>query len=130
MKGTVPGTLYPGAHMVSPLVEDVALFDTRDQIFTTGVAEDGKSAAANMSAKNQLLDAQAKEGLTLGLAITVRYRLYAKRRIISREACRVRWKKKSYRRQWRVCGGRSFQTIRCGRFFRRSARRFFSERRE
>ena len=37
MSGTVPGTLYPGAHFVAPLVEDVALFDTRDQIFTTGV---------------------------------------------------------------------------------------------
>jgi regulator of protease activity HflC (stomatin/prohibitin superfamily) len=77
--GTVPGTLYPGAHFVVPLVEDVALFDTRDQIFTTGVAEDGKSAAANVAAKSQLLDVQAKEGLTLGLAITVRYRLDAKR---------------------------------------------------
>ena len=77
--GTVPGTLYPGAHMVIPLVEDVALFDTRDQVFTTGVSEDGKSAAANVTSKSQLLDVQAKEGLTLGLAITVRYRLDAKR---------------------------------------------------
>jgi regulator of protease activity HflC (stomatin/prohibitin superfamily) len=79
MSGTVPGTLYPGAHMVTPFVEDVALFDTRDQIFTTGVSEDGKTASANVSTKNQLLDVQAKEGLTLGLAITVRYRLDAKR---------------------------------------------------
>jgi regulator of protease activity HflC (stomatin/prohibitin superfamily) len=79
MSGTVPGTLYPGAHMVVPLVEDVALFDTRDQVFTTGISEDGKTAAANVSAKTQLLDVQAKEGLTLGLAITVRYRLDPKR---------------------------------------------------
>jgi regulator of protease activity HflC (stomatin/prohibitin superfamily) len=79
MSGTVPGTLYPGAHMVMPLVEDVAFFDTRDQVFTTGVSEDGKTAATNVSAKSQLLDVQAKEGLTLGLAITVRYRLDAKR---------------------------------------------------
>jgi regulator of protease activity HflC (stomatin/prohibitin superfamily) len=78
MNGTVPGTLYPGAHMVTPLVEEVTLFDTRDQIFTTGVSE-GEKSAANISAKNQLLDVQAKEGLTLGLAITVRYRLDAKR---------------------------------------------------
>ena len=77
--GTVPGTLYPGAHMVMPLVEDVALFDTRDQIFTTGVAEDGKIAAVNVATKAQLLDVQAKEGLTLGLAITVRYRLDPKK---------------------------------------------------
>ena len=73
------GDALSGAHLVTPLVEDVALFDTRDQIFTTGVSEDGKTAAANTSAKMQLLDVQAKEGLTLGLAITVRYRLDAKR---------------------------------------------------
>src|SRR5579872_5324055 len=78
MSGTVPGTLYPGAHVVVPLVEDVALFDTRDQIFTTGVLEDGGKAAKNISVKSELLDVQAKEGLTLGLAITVRYRLDAK----------------------------------------------------
>ena len=77
--GTLPGTLYPGVHFVTPLVEDVALFDTRDQVFTTGVSEDGKIAAANVSAKSQWLDVQAKEGLTLGLAITVRYRLDPKR---------------------------------------------------
>jgi regulator of protease activity HflC (stomatin/prohibitin superfamily) len=74
MSGTLPGTLYPGVHLVVPLVEDVASFDTRDQIFTTGISEDGKEAATN-ARKAQLLDVQAKEGLTLGLAITVRYRL-------------------------------------------------------
>src|SRR6201997_4257229 len=79
ISGTLRGTLYPGVHFVLPLVEDVALFDTRDQVFTTGVSEDGKAAAANVSAKSQLLDVQAKEGLTLGLAITVRYRLDPKR---------------------------------------------------
>src|SRR5271165_691412 len=79
MSGTVPGTLYPGVHLVAPLVEDVALFDTRDQVFTTGASEDGKNAAANVAPKSQLLDVQAKEGLTLGLAITVRYRLDPKR---------------------------------------------------
>jgi regulator of protease activity HflC (stomatin/prohibitin superfamily) len=77
--GTLPGTLYPGVHFVMPLIEDVALFDTRDQVFTTGSLEDGKAAAANVSGKSQLLDVQAKEGLTLGLAITVRYRLDPKR---------------------------------------------------
>jgi len=77
--GTLPGTLYPGVHFVTPLVEDVALFDTRDQVFTTGVSEDGKLAATNVSAKSQWLDVQAKEGLTLGLAITVRYRLDPKK---------------------------------------------------
>jgi regulator of protease activity HflC (stomatin/prohibitin superfamily) len=73
--GTLPGTLYPGVHFVAPLIEDVTLFDTRDQVFTTGVEEDGKAAATNVSGKSQLLNVQAKEGLALGLAITVRYRL-------------------------------------------------------
>jgi regulator of protease activity HflC (stomatin/prohibitin superfamily) len=77
--GTVPGTLYPGVHLVMPLMEDVALFDTRDQVFTTGVAEDGKNAAENVVGKSQMLNVQAKEGLNLGLAITVRYHLDPKR---------------------------------------------------
>src|SRR5438128_8013782 len=70
-KGTLPGTLYPGAHFVTPLAENVALFDTRDQLFTTGESEDAKAAAR----KAEPLNVQAKEGLTLGLAITVRHRL-------------------------------------------------------
>jgi regulator of protease activity HflC (stomatin/prohibitin superfamily) len=79
MRGTEAGTLYPGAHWVTPLVEDVELFDTRDQIFTTGVLEEESSTAKKSSTKAQPLNVQAKEGLTLGLAITVRYRLDAKR---------------------------------------------------
>ncbi len=88
MSGTVAGTLYPGVHFVAPLVEDVVLFDTRDQVFSTGASEDGAletgletgtKAAAKVGAKSQFLDVQAKEGLTLGLAITVRYRLDPKR---------------------------------------------------
>src|SRR5947199_9504335 len=73
--GTEPGTLYPGVHLVKPLMEDVALFDIRYQVFTTGSLEAGKAAIAKAPSKPELLDAQAKEGLTLGLAITVRYRL-------------------------------------------------------
>src|SRR6266567_7441705 len=69
--GTLPGTLYPGAHFVTPLADNVVLFDTRDQLFTTGESEDAKAAAH----KAEPLNVQAKEGLTLGLAITVRYRL-------------------------------------------------------
>src|SRR5258708_6834095 len=78
--GTVAGTLYPGAHLVIPFVEDVVLFDTRDQIFTTGMSEDGKTETSKGSIKAQApgalpLNVQAMEGLTLGLAIPVRYRL-------------------------------------------------------
>src|ERR1700689_5538294 len=61
MSGTEPGTLYPGVHMVMPLVEDVALFDTRDQIFTTGDSETAaKPSATGLPTKPQLLDVQAK----------------------------------------------------------------------
>ena len=68
--GTLAGTLYPGAHFITPLAESVALFDTRDQLFTTGSVE-----AAAAGKKPEPLNVQAREGLTLGLAITVRYRL-------------------------------------------------------
>jgi regulator of protease activity HflC (stomatin/prohibitin superfamily) len=76
-QGTLAGTLYPGVHFVTPLLEKVELFDTRDQLFTTGSIEDGRMAAG--TAKAQPLNVQAKEGLTLGLAITVRYRVDSKR---------------------------------------------------
>jgi regulator of protease activity HflC (stomatin/prohibitin superfamily) len=75
-RGTLPGTLYPGAHFIIPFAESVALFDTRDQLFTTGSLEDGSRAQAKMFTP---LNVQAKEGLTLGLSITVRYRLDPKR---------------------------------------------------
>ena len=75
--GTLPGTLYPGTHFVTPMVESLALFDTRDQLFTTGALED--KAAGGPAPKLDPLRVQAKEGLTLGLAITVRYRLDARR---------------------------------------------------
>lgn len=71
--GTLPGTLYPGAHFITPLAENIVLFDTRDQLFTTGAVEDGKKTAKHID--GELLNVQAKEGLTVGLAITVRYRL-------------------------------------------------------
>src|SRR5438552_12597958 len=76
-KGTLPGTLYPCAHFLTPLAENVALFDTRDQLFTTGAVESSKAPEAK-PAPVEPLRVQAKEGLTVGLAITVRYRLDSK----------------------------------------------------
>ena len=76
--GTLAGTLYPGVHFVTPLAESVALFDTRDQLFTTGTLEDGV-VPSTPAKKSEPLNVQAKEGLTLGLAITVRYRLDPRR---------------------------------------------------
>jgi regulator of protease activity HflC (stomatin/prohibitin superfamily) len=103
-KGTLAGTLYPGVHFVMPLVERVELFNTRDQLFTTGVNETrvsetrisedtqadtskeakkgvtkGVAVSKNEDAHPEPLHVQAKEGLTLGLAITVRYQIDPKR---------------------------------------------------
>ncbi len=75
--GTLPGTLYPGAHFLTPLAESVVLFDTRDQLFTTGAVESPRAPEAK-AAPVEPLRVQAKEGLTVGLAITVRYRLDSK----------------------------------------------------
>jgi regulator of protease activity HflC (stomatin/prohibitin superfamily) len=77
--GTLPGTLYPGAHFITPLAETVALFDTRDQLFATGALENSTQEQSRTNMKSEPLKVQAKEGLTVGLAITVRYRLDPKR---------------------------------------------------
>ena len=66
--GVRPGTLYPGAHLVVPFVERVAIYDLRDHLLTTAAVADPKN-------KNEVLTAQAREGLTIGLAVAVRYRL-------------------------------------------------------
>ena len=78
ISGTRPGTLYPGVHWVKPLLEHVETFNMRDQLFTTGAVEAGKTAD-DSAKKPEPLKVQAKEGLTLGLAITVRYRLDPRR---------------------------------------------------
>jgi len=78
-QGTLPGTLYPGVHLVIPFTENISLFDTRDQLFTTGAAEDANNKQGQPASKLQPLNVQAKEGLTVGLAITVRYRLDPRR---------------------------------------------------
>jgi len=77
-KGTLAGTLYPGVHFVAPLLESVALFDTRDQLFTTGEVEQLRPISTS-GTKPEPLNVQAREGLVVGLAITVRYRLDPKR---------------------------------------------------
>jgi len=71
MRGTLPGTLYPGMHIVTPLVDSVQLFDLRDHVFTAGLVEQGpkkEPVPAN-------LNVQSLEGLNIGLGVTVRYRL-------------------------------------------------------
>jgi regulator of protease activity HflC (stomatin/prohibitin superfamily) len=77
VRGTLPGTLYSGAHLVTPLVENVEMFDLREKLFTAGVVEG--AGALKTAAMAQPLDVQSKEGLDIGLAITVRYRLDPRR---------------------------------------------------
>jgi len=84
--GTRPGTLYPGVHLVWPVLDSVVLYDIRDQVLTTSSSsKDGLESAEGDAAqkdKNNKPDAftvQSKEGLTIGLAITVRYKLDPKR---------------------------------------------------
>jgi len=72
VSGTLPGTLYPGAHFVTPLVDSVQIFDLRDHLFTAGVLDEGVKKAG---AKPAMLTVQSMEGLNIGLGITVRYRL-------------------------------------------------------
>jgi len=58
--GVRPKALTTGVHLVPPLLEDVVLYDVRDQVLVV----DGDA-----------LSVQSKEGLNLSLSISVRYRL-------------------------------------------------------
>jgi len=68
LSGVRPGTLYPGVHFLMPLIDSVVLYDTREQVYSTAASPSAKSSA-------EVLTVQAREGLDLGLAVTVRYRL-------------------------------------------------------
>ncbi len=72
ISGTQPGTLHPGVHWVIPFVQHVALYSTRDHLFNTAVSEDPKAKAAP-------LRVQTKEGLAVGLSVSVRFRLDSKK---------------------------------------------------
>jgi regulator of protease activity HflC (stomatin/prohibitin superfamily) len=70
--GARPGTLYPGVHLVTPLIDSVSLYDAREQVYQTLAAETDKK-------KGDVLAVQAREGLNIGLAVSVRYRLDPRR---------------------------------------------------
>jgi regulator of protease activity HflC (stomatin/prohibitin superfamily) len=76
IRGTLPGTLYSGVHFITPLTETVQTFDLRDKLFTIGAALDTSLTPA---VKKSSMDVQSKEGLSMGLGVTVRYRLDPKR---------------------------------------------------
>jgi regulator of protease activity HflC (stomatin/prohibitin superfamily) len=71
VSGTVGGTIYPGTHFVSPLVQHVELYNVRDQIYSTTPTDASKKGTA--------LKVYSREGLPLGLGISVRYQLDPRR---------------------------------------------------
>ena len=74
LSGTLPGTLYPGVHFLFPLVDSVQTFDLRDHLYTAGLPfRAAKSQSANP--QQAALQVQSREGLNIGLGVTVRYRL-------------------------------------------------------
>lgn len=68
LSGVRPGTLYAGTHLMVPLVDRVQLFDIRDRVFST-------TALAVRNDKMETLEVQAREGLSVGLEVSVRYRI-------------------------------------------------------
>jgi len=68
LSGVRPGTLYPGTHLILPLIERVDLYDTRDRVFQTA------SGIVNRE-KFELLTVESREGLSVGVGVTVRYRI-------------------------------------------------------
>lgn len=71
ISGTLPGTLYPGVHLITPLMDNVEMFDLRDHLFTAGLGQTAGKAATEKAG----LEVQSREGLNIGLGVTVRYRL-------------------------------------------------------
>jgi regulator of protease activity HflC (stomatin/prohibitin superfamily) len=69
--GTLPGTMYPGVHFITPMIDTVQIFDLRDHMFTAGMAAEGGKGAIQKAG----LEVQSREGLNIGLGVTVRYRL-------------------------------------------------------
>ena len=65
ISGVRPGTMYAGMHFIFPLFDRVELFDIRDRVFST-------SATEAPHEKLETLTVEAREGLSVGLAVTVR----------------------------------------------------------
>jgi regulator of protease activity HflC (stomatin/prohibitin superfamily) len=85
LSGVRPATLYPGVHFLTPFIDNVVLYDTREQVYTTAA-----SSSAHLGSEpgplplgtkpttkiaDEVLTVQAREGLNIGLAVSVRYRL-------------------------------------------------------
>ena len=69
ISGVRPGTLYAGTHLVTPLIERAELYDIRDKVFSTAATDNTRDKTM------EVLTVEAREGLSVGVAVTVRYRL-------------------------------------------------------
>jgi regulator of protease activity HflC (stomatin/prohibitin superfamily) len=78
ISGTLGGALYPGMHFVVPFVHQVKLFNVRDQIFSTEASEPAKDEP-DAGAAWPVLKVYSKEGLPVGLGVSVRYQLDPRR---------------------------------------------------
>lgn len=72
LQGVMPGTLYAGTHLVWPLIERVQTYDIRDRVFST-------ASGTQAHPKFELLTVESREGLSVGVGVTVRYRIDATR---------------------------------------------------
>jgi regulator of protease activity HflC (stomatin/prohibitin superfamily) len=68
ISGVEPGTLYPGVHFIAPLFTRVQLYDVRDRVFATAAVEGPREY-------KEVLKVEAREGLSVGVGVTVRYRI-------------------------------------------------------
>jgi len=68
ISGTLGGTMYPGTHLIVPLVHHVEMFNIRDQMFNTNPSENAKDPTP-------VLKVYSKEGLAVGLGVSVRYQI-------------------------------------------------------
>jgi regulator of protease activity HflC (stomatin/prohibitin superfamily) len=69
ISGVRPGTLYAGTHLLLPLVQRAQLFDIREKVYSTAASENPRDKGL------EILTVEAREGLSVGLAVTVRYRI-------------------------------------------------------
>ena len=72
ISGVRPGTLYAGTHFIFPLRDRVELYDIREKVFSSAATESSHE-------KLEVLTVESREGLPVGLAVTVRYRIDPRR---------------------------------------------------
>jgi len=78
IRGTLPGTLYPGMHFITP-------WSTACRLLTSATTS-SLLACGRRPHKNGL-SVQSREGLNIGLTVTVRYRLDPNSSPASRPTC-------------------------------------------